>query len=349
MTPFRKARRSLRRAADDRLAERAPDGSEHECPGPPPGCRQGRRLPPGCSRGSTQACRSPAVWHERSGSSAPAASPTGKAGREQAVMERASITGAADEPPAPEPTPPSSWLLAAPLYPPPRTRRPVTRAAWPVSSTPACGLSSLRRSPASRDRPMCPSPCLDQRRRPAPCWWRVPMLMALARRRWRTIPTCVAAGRPAVRPARTATGVRHRTSWGGFLRLSLADPCRHLAGDDRAGPDLRMGRCPDQEPDGHLKATLSKLTIPAGASNPNNVATILENEGIGFQLPRSFRYWPRCGRRKLTITGILSRDAEQRLPGRRVRDQPEPEASGRLSPNSMRARSRRSLSTSHDP
>ena len=215
-------------------------------------------------------------------------------------MERV-ITGAADEPPAPEPTPPSS-VSDAPLYPPPRTRRPVTRVARPVSST-RLRPSSLRRSPASRDRPMCPSPCLIM----AP-----PGAVLVAGVDADGVEYVLEDdpdALPLVDPRydhEDRNWVRYRTSWGGFLRLVLLILAviwlvTTVRGRIYGWVDAQI------EPDGP-EGDLVELTIPTGAST-NNVATILENEGI-ISNATVFRYWLRC-EGELTITGFLSCDAER--------------------------------------
>ncbi len=212
------------------------------------------------------------------------------------------ITGAADEPPAPEPTPPSS-VSDAPLYPPPRTRRPVTRVARPVSSTPP----AAQQPPAitgQQGQAYVPLALPDHAAPPGAV-----LVAGVDADGVEYVLEDDPDALPLVDPRydhEDRNWVRYRTSWGGFLRLVLLILAviwlvTTVRGRIYGWVDAQI------EPDGP-EGDLVELTIPTGAST-NNVATILENEGI-ISNATVFRYWLRC-EGELTITGFLSCDAER--------------------------------------
>ena len=100
--------------------------------------------------------------------------------------------------------------------------------------------------------------------------------------------------------------VRYRTSWGGFLRLvifvlAIIWVVTTAGGRIYGWVDAQIE--PGGEPGDPIE-----LTIPSGAST-NNVATLLENEGV-ISNATVFRYWLRC-EGELSITGFLGCDAER--------------------------------------
>ena len=100
--------------------------------------------------------------------------------------------------------------------------------------------------------------------------------------------------------------VRYRTSWGGFLRLvifvlAIIWVVTTARGRIYGWVDAQIE--PGGEPGDPIE-----LTIPSGAST-NNVATLLENEGV-ISNATVFRYWLRC-EGELSITGFLGCDAER--------------------------------------
>ena len=212
------------------------------------------------------------------------------------------LTGAAEEPPEPEPRPPSS-ASEAPLYPPAGSRRPVTRVARPVSAAP----------PVAADAPVMVDPDFGDA---------VPVALPdhLAPPGAVIVAGVDADGieyvleddpeaEPLVDPRydfEDRNWVRYRTSWGGFLRIvALVIFVIWLIGTVRG---RIYGWVDDQIDPGGQQGALVEFTIPDGAST-NNVATELVNAGI-VSNATVFRYWLRCDG-ELTITGFLSCDGEK--------------------------------------
>ena len=137
--------------------------------------------------------------------------------------------------------------------------------------------------------------------------------------------------------------MRYRTSWGGFLRLvifvlAIIWVVTTARGRIYGWVDAQIE--PGGEPGDPIE-----LTIPSGAST-NNVATLLENEGV-ISNATVFRYWLRC-EGELSITGFLGCDAERTFQAGDY-EIPTNLRSQMPSPCSTRVRFRRSLSTSPSP
>ncbi|MEM9201870.1 MAG: endolytic transglycosylase MltG [Actinomycetota bacterium] len=212
------------------------------------------------------------------------------------------ITGAPEEPQVPEPTPPSS-VSDAPLYPPARTRRPVTRVAQPVSATPPKAAQPPDIT-NEQGQAYVPLALPDHAAPPGAV-----LVAGVDEHGVEYVLEDDPDALPMVDPRydhEDRNWVRYRTSWGGFLRLVLFVLViiwliTTVRGRIYGWVDAQI------EPDGPA-GELVEITIPSGAST-NNVATILETEGV-ISNATVFRYWLRC-EGELTIRDFLGCDAER--------------------------------------
>ncbi|MEO0491794.1 MAG: endolytic transglycosylase MltG [Actinomycetota bacterium] len=213
------------------------------------------------------------------------------------------LTGAVDNEPTPPPTPPSS-VSDAPLYPPARTRRPVTRVARPVSAAPPKAEVPPQQLTDQTGQPFVPMALPDHQAPPGAV-----LVAGVDEQGVEYVLEDDPQALPMVDPRYDyddKNWVRYRTSWGGFLRLALFVLAAIWLVTTARG---RIYDWVDAqiEPDGD-PGDLIELTIPSGAST-NNVATLLENEGV-ISNATVFRYWLRC-EGELSITGFLGCDAER--------------------------------------
>ncbi|MEM9466269.1 MAG: endolytic transglycosylase MltG [Actinomycetota bacterium] len=211
------------------------------------------------------------------------------------------ITGAADETPEPEPTPPSS-VSDAPLYPPAQTRRPVTRVARPVSATPPPAAQPPEIT--NQGEAYVPLALPDHAAPPGAV-----LVAGVDEAGVEYVLEDDPDAHPLVDPRydhEDRNWVRYRTSWGGFLRLILFVLVVIWLFTTVRG--RIYGWVDDQIEPGGQPGDAVEIVIPSGAST-NNVATILENEGI-ISNATVFRYWLRC-EGELTISGFLGCDAER--------------------------------------
>ncbi len=212
------------------------------------------------------------------------------------------ITGAADEAPEPQPTPPSS-VSEAPLYPPARTRRPVTRVAHPVSATPPPAAQSPDIT-NQQGQAYVPLALPDHAAPPGAV-----LVAGVDEHGVEYVLEDDPDAQPLVDPRydhEDRNWVRYRTSWGGFLRLVLFILVVIWLITTVRG--RIYGWVDDQIDPGGQPGDLVEIVVPSGAST-NNVATILENEGV-ISNATVFRYWLRC-EGELSITGFLGCDAER--------------------------------------
>ncbi len=212
------------------------------------------------------------------------------------------LTGSAEEESEPQPRPPSS-ASDAPLYPPPRSRRPTTRIARPVSSAPPLAASApVIVDPDGGDA--VPVALPDHLAPPGAV-----IVAGVDTNGVEYVLEDDPEAQPLVDPRydhEDRNWVRYRTSWGGFLRIvALIIIVIWLVGAVRG---RIYGWVDDQiEPAGDQGA-LVEFNIPDGAST-NGVATELVNSGIVHNAT-VFRYWLRCDG-ELSITGFLSCDGEK--------------------------------------
>ena len=212
------------------------------------------------------------------------------------------LTGAVDDEPTPAPTPPSR-VSGAPLDPPVRTRRPVTRIARPVSAAPP-KADALPQLTDPSGQPFVPVALPDHQAPPGAV-----LVAGVDEQGVEYVLEDDPHALPMVDPrydVEDRNWVRYRTSWGGFLRLVIfvvAVIWVVTTARDRIYGWVDAQIEPDGEP-----GDLIELAIPSGAST-NNVATLLENEGV-ISNATVFRYWLRC-EGELSITGFLGCDAER--------------------------------------
>lgn len=225
------------------------------------------------------------------------------------------LTGAVDDaelheprgpvsPPAPgTPGAPPSQISDQPLYPPARTRRPVTRVARPVSAAPAAARTDpIVLGPAGQPQTSIALP--DHEAPPGAV-----LVAGVDPDGTEWVLEDDPEAFPLVDPRyddEDKNWVRYRTSWGGFLRfvaLVLFSVWLVFAVRDRIYQWVD-----DQiEPAGLQGLDAIEFVIPTGAST-NNVATSLEGANI-IQNATVFRYWLRC-EGELTISGFLGCDTE---------------------------------------
>ena len=213
------------------------------------------------------------------------------------------LTGAVEEPQPPTTTPPSS-VSDAPLYPPARTRRPVTRVARPVSAAPPRHEAPPQQLTDQAGQPFVPMALPDHQAPPGAV-----LVAGVDQEGVEYVLEDDPQAMPMVDPRYDyddKNWVRYRTSWGGFIRLILLVIAiiwliTTVRGRIYGWVDAQI------EPEGD-PGDLVEITIPNGAST-NNVATILENEGV-ISNATVFRYWLRC-EGELSITGFLGCDAER--------------------------------------
>ena len=224
------------------------------------------------------------------------------------------LTGAADEgdgddrprtTPAPgAPGGPPSGVTNRPLYPPARSRRPVTRVARPVTATPPpAPVQPVVHDPAGQAQ--IPAALPDHEAPPGAV-----LVAGVDQTGTEWVLEDDPEALPLVDPHyddQDRNWVRYRTSWGGFLRVVafvLFCVWAIFAVRDRI-----YAWIDDQIiPDGPRGTEVIDFTIPAGAST-NGVATSLEGAGV-IDNATVFRYWLRC-EGELTISGFLACDAER--------------------------------------
>lgn len=212
------------------------------------------------------------------------------------------ITGAVDDGPEPQPTPPSS-VSEAPLYPPAQARRPVTRVARPVSATPPAA-AEIPEITNQQGQVYVPLALPDHAAPPGAV-----LVAGVDEHGVEYVLEDDPEAYPLVDPRydhEDRNWVRYRTSWGGFLRLVLFVLVTiwlvtTVRGRIYDWVDAQID--PDGQP-----GDLVEIVVPSGAST-NNVATILENEGV-ISNATVFRYWLRC-EGEVSITGFLGCDAER--------------------------------------
>ena len=212
------------------------------------------------------------------------------------------ITGAADEAPERQPTPPSS-VSEAPLYPPAQTRRPVTRVARPVSATPPQAAQAPDIT-NQQGQAYVPLALPDHAAPPGAV-----LVAGVDEHGVEYVLEDDPDAPPLVDPRYDdddRNWVRYRTSYGGVLRFAifiLLIVWLIFAARSRIYGWVDAQIDPDGQP-----GDLVEIVVPSGAST-NNVATILENEGV-ISNATVFRYWLRC-EGELSITGFLGCDAER--------------------------------------
>ena len=228
---------------------------------------------------------------------------------------RAFLTGAADDgaqsgteqpltPPAPgAPGGPPAAVSDQPLYPPARSRRPVTRVARPVTANPPpAAVEPLVYDPAGQ--PQIPMALPDHEAPPGAV-----LVAGVDEAGTEWVLEDDPESLPLVDPRyddQDRNWVRYRTSWGGFLRLvALVLFATWLVFAVRG----RIYNWIDDQiiPDGPRGTQPIEFTIPTGAST-NNVATALEGAGV-VNNATVFRYWLRCDG-ELTISGFLGCDTD---------------------------------------